>query len=136
MPRMRATLVRSPLDRELHREIATAVRHVTRAQDVCFRVSRSRDPALQAEVKRAQIALKTLQQVRTLLDKVGSLTPNYDRDDPDLMPEAVREMQFQEQQEAERQKKQAERKAKKRESPEQRIRSALAEMRDQDGEEQ
>lgn len=137
MARMRARLARSVIDRDLHREIAMAVRHVSRAQDVCARVNRSRDPAMQVESQRAQAAQQTLRQIRVLLDQVGCLTPGYDRADPDLVPEAVKEIETQRQREAEREQKRTQRKAaKKRASPEKRIRKSLEKMREEDGPEQ
>jgi len=137
MARMRARLARSAIDRDLHREIAMAVRYVSRAQDVCLRVSRSRDMALQVESQRAQAAQHTLRQIRALLDQVGYLTPGYDREDPDLVPEAVREIEVQRQRESERGQKRAQRKvAKERVTPEGRVREALDKMREQDGSEQ
>ena len=139
MARMRARLARSVIDRDLHREIAMAVRHVSRALDVCVRVGRLRDPAMQAEARRAQNAQHTLQQVRSLLDQVGCLTPGYDREDPDLVPEAVRDIESERQRQTEREERRVKRAAqkkaaqKKRVSPEQRVRDSLEKMRDQDG---
>ena len=128
MTRLRASMARSDADRDLHRQVAEATRYVAKAQDVCLRMARSRDPAMQTEAHRARATQQTLQQVRSLLDRVGYFTPGYDRSDPDLIPEATKRAETRQQRTE--QKRQAEAK---RVSPEQRIREALEKMRDEDG---
>lgn len=124
----------SPEDRALGQEITLAIRHVTRAEDVCLRVSRNRDPELRVQARRAQDLRQVLGQVRSMLDRVGALSPGYDTGDPDLLPEEVRMAQFIEQQKERRKQRDADKRAERsrRNSLQHRVREALGKMLDED----
>lgn len=93
MGRLRASLARSDIDRELHLHLGNAGREVQRALDICVRVARGRgadESYSPAEVRRARQYADALRRARDMMSQVGHLTPSIDLSDPDLTPEALK----------------------------------------------
>jgi hypothetical protein len=75
-----------PAQAEVDREVRMAQRALRRALDASIRASRGRSRGSK-QARRAQSVTNRLSQALRLLDGSTRMTPNYDLNDPDLMPE-------------------------------------------------
>lgn len=90
MGRLRASLARSDIDREMHRHLGDAGRSLQLALDLCIRVARGGGEVGHSptEVRRARQYADSIRRARDIASSVGHLTPSIDMTDPDLIPEA------------------------------------------------
>ena len=80
MTRLRASLARSPLDREIATKMNDAERAVLEALRLCL-ASKGSDPGLR---RRVLATSRDLQRILGALNSVRRVEPLYDRNDPDL----------------------------------------------------
>lgn len=92
MGRLRALLAGSDLDREVFSQITLAERALGRALDACHQQSRAlrRTPGAAMTASRVQGTVRALRRALGALEEVRRVTPLYDRNDPDLIPESQR----------------------------------------------
>lgn len=83
MRRLRATLARSPLDREVATHLMTAERALIAAMTTC-RATKAANPI---EEMRQRRVLRDLERAAQAVASVGSRTPRYNVADPDLNPD-------------------------------------------------
>lgn len=75
---------------ELQKHLRSAARSLRAAVDVCARVGRSRKPIQATEAHRAKELQRTIGRLLGGVESVGSLSPGYNRLDPDLAPEETK----------------------------------------------
>ncbi len=83
MRRLRATLARSTLDREIAVHVTEAERALVRALQAC----RAGRPTNRDEIMRQKRVLRDLERAAMAVSSVGSTTPRFDMSDPDLNPD-------------------------------------------------
>ena len=97
MGRLRARLSKSAVDQQIQRHVASAQRAVAAALSTC---RRARDVG-GVEGRRARRVARDLARAQSALGNIGRVTPGYELDDPDLMPEDERSRQWHKEREAE-----------------------------------
>lgn len=83
MGRLRATLARSSLDREIAQRLNEAERALLAAMKFCE--SQKVPPGV--ETLRRRRVLRDLERALQVVSSVGSVAPRFDMNDPDLNPE-------------------------------------------------
>lgn len=80
--RVRIQVAKSPVDRELQVHLSDAERSLSRAQEVCRRLSRD-----SPEKRRADSVAKDIHRALGIVQQIGHLESLVDPSDPDLMSE-------------------------------------------------
>lgn len=76
---------RTAADQEMHRHIHAAVASVRKAMQAASGQNKDQDPVV---MRRARNIIGQLRRAMGVLEDIGNSQPNWDRTDPDLLPES------------------------------------------------
>ena len=83
----RVRTARNETDREMHTHLAAAVRSLSKAEEAVGRSIRLASKEDHTSAPRAKKYLGDIRRAVALIASIGSLVPNYDHSDYDLLPE-------------------------------------------------